>query len=91
MFFHALQKCQQVRGCASTLPRICLQGSGSRVYWCLAFLFTVLPTSEALTHPRSAYQLDFQDYGAELVAHLSDAWALARDNIKATQTKQKRQ
>ena len=42
------------------------------------------------SQPRSAYQLDFADYGAELVAQLSDAWAMARDNIKTAQTKQKR-
>ena len=38
---------------------------------------------------RSAYLLDFQDYAAELVVHLSDAWALAHENIKAAQRKQK--
>ena len=72
--------------------RVAVQEStGASPFYLLYGREPVLPTSEALTHPRSAYQLDFHDYGAELVAHLSDAWALARDNIKAAQTKQKRQ
>ena len=36
------------------------------------------------------YRFDFQDYGAELVAHLSDPCVLACKNIKAAQVKQKR-
>ena len=37
------------------------------------------------------YQVDFADYRAELVANLSDTWALACKNIKNAQTKQKKQ
>ena len=67
--------------------RVAVQEStGASPFYLLYGREPVLPTSEALTHPRSAYQLDFQDYGTELVAHLSDAWALACDNIKAAQT-----
>ena len=51
----------------------------------------ILPTEQALSQPRTAYQVDFPDYCSELVAHLSDAWALAQDNIKTAQKKQKRQ
>ena len=37
------------------------------------------------------YQIDFPDYCSKLVAHLSDAWALAHQNIKKAQSKQKKQ
>ena len=40
---------------------------------------------------RSPYQIDFADYSAELVANLSDAWAVAHQNIKGAQMKQKTQ
>ena len=33
--------------------------------------------------------MEFLDYQAELVAHMSDAWALAHQNIKLAQVKQK--
>ena len=51
----------------------------------------ILPTERALSEPRTTYQVDFPDYCSELVAHLSNAWALAQDNIKTAQKKQKRQ
>jgi len=35
------------------------------------------------------YQVDFPDYCAELVANLSDAWALAHENITKAQKRQK--
>ena len=50
-----------------------------------------VPTETALSQPRTVYQLDFADYRAELVANLSDAWALARKNIEDAQAKQKKQ
>ena len=37
------------------------------------------------------YQVDLPNYCSELVAHLSDAWALAHRNIKKAQSKQKTQ
>ena len=49
------------------------------------------PTETALSQPRTAYQVDFPDYCTELVANLSDAWALAHENIGKAQKKQKRQ
>ena len=51
----------------------------------------VLPTATAVTQPRTPYQIDFDDYSAELVANLSDAWALAHQNIQGAQVKQKAQ
>ena len=33
----------------------------------------VLPTEKAVSRPRTAYTIDFNDYSAELVAKLSDA------------------
>ena len=50
-----------------------------------------IPTETALTQPTTLYQVEFPDYRAELVAHLSDAWALAHQNIKLAQVKQKTQ
>ena len=32
-----------------------------------------VPTDSALGHPRTVYQIDFDDYAEELVANLSDA------------------
>ena len=51
----------------------------------------VLPTETAVSQPRTPYQIDFADYSAELVANLSDAWAVAHQNIKGAQVKQKPQ
>ena len=45
----------------------------------------------ALSKPRTVYQTEFPDYGMELIAHLSDAWASAHRNIKKAQNKQKTQ
>ena len=50
-----------------------------------------VPTETALNRPRTVYQIDFPDYCSELVAHLSDAWALAHQNIERAQNKQKMQ
>ena len=47
------------------------------------------PTETALSQPRTMYQVDFPDYCVELVAHLSDAWALAHENIAKAQKRQK--
>ena len=51
----------------------------------------VLPIERALTHPRTKYQVNLEDYCDELVANLSDAWKMAHDNIKSAQKKQKQQ
>ena len=50
-----------------------------------------VPTETALTQPRTVYQVDLLDYCSELVVHLFDAWALAHQNIKKAQSKQKTQ
>jgi len=39
-------------------------------------------TAAALSHPLTCYQVDLDDYKAELVAGLSDAWELAQQNIQ---------
>lgn len=50
-----------------------------------------IPTETALKQPWTAYQVDFPDYCTELVANLSDVWALAHHNIEKAQKKQKSQ
>ena len=50
-----------------------------------------IPTQTSLEQPRTPYQVDISDYRSELVAHLSDAWALAHDHIKQAQSRQKHQ
>ena len=50
-----------------------------------------LPTEAALSHPRTCYQVDLDDYKVDLVANLSDAWELARKNVQRAQKQQKRQ
>ena len=49
------------------------------------------PTESALSQPRTPYQIDFPDYCSEMVAHLSDAWSLAHQQIEKAQGKQKTQ
>ena len=49
------------------------------------------PTESALSQPRTPYQIGFPDYCSEMVANLSDAWALAHQNIEKAQRKQKTQ
>ena len=48
-------------------------------------------TEMALSQPRTPYQVDLSDYKMELVANLSDAWALAHAQIDRAQKKQKQQ
>ena len=47
------------------------------------------PRLPRFQRPRTAYQVDFPDYCTELVAHLSDAWALAHKNIERAQRKKR--
>ena len=49
------------------------------------------PTETALSQPRTPYQVDLSDYKMEMVANLSDAWALAHAHIGRAQEKQKLQ
>ena len=49
------------------------------------------PTETALSQPRTPYQVDFTDYKTELLASLSEAWALAHSHIDQAQEKQKQQ
>ena len=49
------------------------------------------PTETALSQPRTPYQVDISDYKTELVANLSDAWALAHQHIAHAQRHQKNQ
>ena len=48
-----------------------------------------LPTEAALTHPKTRYQVDLDDYMTELVGSLSQAWELARAQVKKAQQKEK--
>lgn len=49
------------------------------------------PTATTLSQPRTPYQVDLSDYKMEMVANLSDAWALAHAQIDRAQKKQKQQ
>ena len=49
-----------------------------------------LPTEATLTHPKTQYQVDLDDYKTELVGSLSQAWELARAYVKKAQQKQKK-
>ena len=46
-------------------------------------------TEAALTHPKTQYQVDLDDYKTELVGSLSQAWELAHAQVKKAQQKQK--
>ena len=50
-----------------------------------------LPTETAVSHLTIPYQVDLSDYRTELIAHLSDTWETAHQNIHIAQHKQKRQ
>ena len=48
-----------------------------------------LPTEAALSVPKSPYVVSEEDYKTELTVGLTEAWKLARANIKKAQTCQK--
>ena len=48
-----------------------------------------IPTETVLLQPKTAYQVDMDDYKSELIANMSDAWELAYKNIESAQSKQK--
>ena len=50
-----------------------------------------VPSDTSLDLPRTPYQVEFEDYAAELVANLSEAWSLAHESIKQAQRRQKAQ
>ena len=43
----------------------------------------------ALSHTRSMYAIDLEDYKTELMANLTEAWKLAKEHIKMAQQHQK--
>ena len=49
-----------------------------------------LPTEEALTQPRTRYQVDLDDYKTELTDGLTTAWNLAQNQIRKSQQRQKK-
>ena len=49
-----------------------------------------LPTDEALSTPKTRYQVDLDDYKTDLMSGLTDAWELAREQLKKSQKSQKR-
>ena len=49
-----------------------------------------IPTEAALSHPKTRYQVDLDDYKKDLVGSLSQAWELARTQVKKAQQKQKK-
>ncbi len=68
--------------------RVAVQDSTkSSLFYLLYGRHLRVPTDSALDHPRTVYQIDFDDYAEELVAKLSDAWQLAHENVKRIQAK----
>ena len=53
------------------------ESTGMLLFWLLWGHKPTLLTPEALTPSRSVYSFDKGDHGTELMAHLSDAWALS--------------
>ena len=51
----------------------------------------VLPTEEALSQPVKRCYLEYDDYRAQMVRNLSEAWTTARQNVQKAQKQQKRQ
>ena len=49
-----------------------------------------LPTETVLSHVRSPYMVDINDYKSELLTNLSLAWRLAAENVQAAQSRQKK-
>ncbi len=49
-----------------------------------------LPTSSALSQPKTRYEVDLDDYMTNLTRSLSAAWEMARTEVKKSQSKQKR-
>ena len=49
-----------------------------------------IPTETVLSHKRSPYAVDIDDYKEDLVSNLSEAWKLAKENIEQAQTAQKK-
>ena len=49
-----------------------------------------LPTLDALSHARTPYMVDVDDYKTELLTGLNSAWKLAQDNIKIAQDRHKK-
>ena len=48
-----------------------------------------LPTLDALSHKRTPYMVDLDDYKTELLTALTSAWELAKSNITTAQDRQK--
>ena len=48
-----------------------------------------IPTETVLSQPQTPYQIDMDDYKSEMIANMSDAWKLSRENIKMAQLKQR--
>ena len=49
-----------------------------------------IPTETVLSHSRSPYAVDLDDYKEDLVCDMAPAWKLASENIKKAQTTQKK-
>ena len=49
-----------------------------------------IPTETVLSHSRSPYAVDLDDYKEDLVCDMALAWKLASENIKKAQTTQKK-
>ena len=50
-----------------------------------------VPSNSALNSLSTPCMVDLEDYKSELTSNLSDAWAIARENIQEAQAHQKRQ
>ena len=89
---------QHPRGASHSIRFVCLQNEyASRIitkespFYLLHGRDPRLPTDTALNTPRTCYQVDLDDYKTDLVTNLTEAWQLARQNIKQAQRKQKQQ
>ena len=49
-----------------------------------------LPTEAALNTPRTCYQVDLDDFKTDLTTNFTEAWQLAKQNVKKAQKRQKK-
>ena len=50
-----------------------------------------LPTDAMLSHPVDRHNVNVDDFKSEMTLHMSEAWELARANVKKAQHRQKKQ